>query len=64
MWFKPRTFGYGWSPASWEGWALTLVWMAVSGGGVLWLLGHHPLWIVPWVLASCIALILVILATD
>lgn len=64
MWFKPRTFGYGWSPATWEGWVATAIWMAVSGGGVLCLLGHHPLWIVPWVVASCIALIVVILATD
>jgi hypothetical protein len=64
VWFKPRTFGYGWSPATWEGWAVTLIWMAVSGGGVLWLLGRHPLWIVPWVLAWCIALIVVIVATD
>jgi hypothetical protein len=38
--------------------------MAVSGGGVLWLLGRHPLWIVPWVLASSVALLIVILATD
>ena len=64
MWFKPRTFGYGWSPATWEGWAVTVIWMAVSGAGVLWLLGHHPLWIVPWIGVSCIVLIVVILATD
>ena len=25
VWFKPRTFGYGWTPASWEGWVVTLV---------------------------------------
>jgi hypothetical protein len=22
-WFRRRRFGFGWSPASWEGWAAT-----------------------------------------
>jgi hypothetical protein len=64
VWFKPRSFGYGWTPASWEGWTVTLVWMVVSGVGVLWLLRHHPLLIVPWVVAWCVVLLVVILATD
>lgn len=21
-WFRPKNVGYGWSPASWEGWAV------------------------------------------
>lgn len=64
VWFKPRAFGYGWTPASWEGWAVTLVWMVVSGGGVIWLLRHHPLWIVPWIGASCFVLLVVIALKD
>lgn len=64
IWFKPRAFGYGWTPASWEGWAVTLVWMVVSGGGVIWLLRHHPLWIVPWVAVSCFVLLGVIVSKD
>jgi hypothetical protein len=63
-WFEPRTFGYGWTPASWEGWAVTLVWMVVSGAGVVWLVRHHPLWVVPWVGASSIVLLAVIVAKD
>lgn len=23
-WFKPKTYGYGATPSSWEGWALTI----------------------------------------
>jgi hypothetical protein len=38
--------------------------MVASGGGVIWLLGRDPLWIVPWVGASCIVLLAVIVATD
>ena len=64
VWFKPRTLGYGWTPASWEGWTVTLVWIVVSGGGVIWLLRHHPLWIVPWVGASCVVLLLLIVMKD
>lgn len=41
-----------------------MAWTAVSGGGVLWLLRRHPVWIAPWVLASCVVLLVVILTTD
>jgi hypothetical protein len=27
-WFKPRTYGYGASPASWEGWAVSAGYLA------------------------------------
>lgn len=23
-WFRPKTFGFGWTPVTWEGWAVTL----------------------------------------
>jgi hypothetical protein len=28
-WFRRRTIGFGWQPASWHGWVLTLVVTAV-----------------------------------
>jgi len=28
-WFKRRSFGWGWTPVSWEGWLVTLAWLAV-----------------------------------
>ncbi len=31
LWFKAKHYGYGWYPASWEGWAVT-------GGFVVFLL--------------------------
>ncbi len=24
-WFKPKKFGWGWAPISWEGWLVTIV---------------------------------------
>jgi hypothetical protein len=28
FWFKPKTYGYGNTPSTWEGWALTLGFVA------------------------------------
>jgi hypothetical protein len=28
-WFKPKTYGYGASPANWQGWAATAAFIAV-----------------------------------
>jgi hypothetical protein len=25
-WFKAKKYGWGWYPATWEGWAVTLLW--------------------------------------
>lgn len=29
IWFKRKTYGYGWYPATWEGWALILGFIAL-----------------------------------
>lgn len=28
LWFKRKLYGWGWTPCSWEGWAVTLIWIA------------------------------------
>lgn len=28
LWFKQKTYGWGWSPANWMGWAVILVFVA------------------------------------
>jgi len=28
-WFKPKTFGWGLTPITWQGWIYTLIWTAV-----------------------------------
>lgn len=30
-WFRPKHFGIGWSPASWEGWAVVALASLVIG---------------------------------
>lgn len=31
LWFKRKLYGWGWTPASWEGWAVTLLYMGLIG---------------------------------
>lgn len=32
IWFKRKRFGWGWYPASWEGWLVTVVYIALVVG--------------------------------
>jgi len=34
VWFKARSYGWGWTPVSWEGWAATAVSLLLIGLGV------------------------------
>jgi len=34
VWFRERIFGYGYGPASWEGWLVTVLFLAVFVGTV------------------------------
>ena len=27
-WFRPKSIGFGWEPASWQGWVVTIVYVA------------------------------------
>jgi hypothetical protein len=36
-WFKPRQFGYGATPISWQGWVLSLAGMIVVVAATAWL---------------------------
>jgi hypothetical protein len=28
-WFRTKTYGWGWTPCSWQGWAITLLYIAL-----------------------------------
>jgi hypothetical protein len=30
-WFKAKTYGYGWYPATWQGWLILLVYFIILG---------------------------------
>ncbi len=27
LWFKRKTYGYGWTPVTWQGWAVIIIWL-------------------------------------
>ncbi|MFA7654384.1 MAG: hypothetical protein WCX97_05140 [Candidatus Magasanikbacteria bacterium] len=31
-WFKAKTYGYGWYPATWQAWIILLVYFLILGG--------------------------------
>jgi len=31
LWFKAKEYGYGWYPATWQGWAVLLVYFIIIG---------------------------------
>lgn len=31
-WFKAKRYGWGWTPASWQGWTILFIWVAVFAG--------------------------------
>jgi hypothetical protein len=34
-WFKPKTYGYGATPVTWEGWAVTFAAIIVVAGSII-----------------------------
>lgn len=44
QWFKPKTFGWGLTPVTWQGWIYTLVWAVALLGPYLWLLFRLGIW--------------------
>ena len=41
-WFKPKSYGYGVSPANWKGWVATLGFAALSSGAGFVVLPMKP----------------------
>lgn len=42
LWFKRKLFGWGWYPASWEGWLVTLLYIALVVLASLTIDGSSP----------------------
>ncbi|HLL28697.1 MAG TPA: hypothetical protein VKT73_13735 [Xanthobacteraceae bacterium] len=60
-WFRPKRYGYGATPVTWQGWAVTVIAAAFVALCVLNLtLGEQSLW--RWI-ATVVLLVLVTLAT-
>jgi O-antigen/teichoic acid export membrane protein len=47
-WFRPKRYGYGATPVTWQGWALTLATVAVIVAATLAVVRHTALEAVFW----------------
>jgi len=41
-WFKRRLYGWGWAPATWQGWLIVLAFISVILLDGLWLVSNAP----------------------
>jgi len=41
-WFKRKIFGWGWTPATWQGWAITIVYLVIVIGFALTIDENSP----------------------
>jgi hypothetical protein len=44
LWFKAKTFGWGWTPSTWQGWIVILVYAATIAAGAFLFLRHPSTW--------------------
>jgi len=42
-WFRPKRYGYGATPVTWQGWALTLGGAAIIAAVTVSLMGHRTI---------------------
>ena len=40
LWFKAKSFGWGWYPSTPEGWVITLAYIVLVVGGSAWYVGE------------------------
>jgi uncharacterized membrane protein YbhN (UPF0104 family) len=66
FWFKPKTIGYGATPSTWEGWAVTSAYIAVIATALVVMLAttsdQHSFtaWFVFCIFALCVTAIFVL----
>jgi hypothetical protein len=62
-WFKPKRYGYGAAPSSWQGWVATVIYVVVMFGLSGWLATGNGQNIIAFcVLALIVTIIFVVLA--
>ncbi len=42
LWFKAKTYGWGWTPAAWQGWLVTVLYVAAIAGSAFLFLRPTP----------------------
>ena len=63
-WFAPKRYGYGSGlPISWQGWAITLLYVATVAGLSVWL-KHRPLQMIAAIALPTIAFLVICARTT
>jgi len=58
-WFPAKRYGWGWGlPATWQGWAVMLVWTVAFVGGSVWIAGRS----LPWFFLFCSVIVAVLIS--
>jgi hypothetical protein len=60
-WFRPKQYGYGATPVTWQGWAITLGSVLIIVASTAWLTTLHALSPLFWVAVLVDALVIVAL---
>jgi hypothetical protein len=50
FWFKPKTYGYGAAPVTWEGWVLVAAYVLVISAAMV-VFSLHQTWLSAWLLS-------------
>jgi hypothetical protein len=65
VWFKAKRYGYGWYPATWQGWLVLLAWVLLFAGAYLrWNIETQTAYFIADYAASTVALIVVCAVTG
>jgi hypothetical protein len=62
FWFKPKTFGYGATPTTWQGWALLALYFAVIGVVSAVLIGQAPT-VSAWIAWGAVVIVVTVAAS-
>ena len=60
-WFRPKRYGYGATPISWEGWVFTLAAAAIIAASTIVLMAHTALELWFWVALAVDVVVIVAL---
>lgn len=59
LWFRAKSYGWGWTPASWEGWAVTTLFICSVIFGAAIIVDVSPKFYTLFIFANVIALIFI-----
>ena len=63
-WFAPKRYGYGTGlPVSWQGWLVTILFLAAVMGAVV-LLGHRPMQMIAVIVLAAILMLIITARTT